>query len=176
LITVSDRVIAVTDTTFDPDTAAKPARAGVRARLRQERQARVGILRNPNHPPVPPLRRAPLMGKWPNLRSSRRPAPVDPAAPELTPNPPPVAVEDALHRAADGTVARIDVHTLMASVDGLGTAKPARAAFASEYRHDLDAPAQAPVARPPRLRRVAGMLASACLVGLLGLLALGMGP
>ena len=41
---------------------------------RQERQARVGILRNPNRPPQPPARKAALMGKWPRLRSSRRPA------------------------------------------------------------------------------------------------------
>ena len=38
------------------------------------RAARVGILRNPNSPPLPPQRKARLMGKWPGLQSSRRPA------------------------------------------------------------------------------------------------------
>ena len=37
------------------------------------RQARVGILRNPNTPPRPPQRKARLTGKWTNLQSSRRP-------------------------------------------------------------------------------------------------------
>jgi len=37
------------------------------------RQARVGILRNPNALPRPPQRRASLMGKWPSLQSTRRP-------------------------------------------------------------------------------------------------------
>lgn len=45
--------------------------AARRARL-LARQARVGILRNPNDPPRPPLRKAQLMGKWPSLQSARR--------------------------------------------------------------------------------------------------------
>jgi hypothetical protein len=200
-------VIAVTDTTLDSEAIAAPSGVGARARLRQERQARVGILRNPNHPPAPPPRRALLMGKWPNLRSSRRPTPAEVAPPDPAPPPPPRGVEEALHRTADGTVARIDVTTLMASVDGLGTAKPARAAFASEYRHDLDRPDRAPVpparpsvlsaeawrdedgdeplplagpppgaGQPPRPGRGVALLASACLVTLLLLAALGFGP
>lgn len=40
---------------------------------RASRQARVGILRNPNAPRVPPPHRPPLSGKWMRLRSSRRP-------------------------------------------------------------------------------------------------------
>lgn len=51
----------------------QPPNTSSRRAQRLERQARVGILRNPNHPPRPPLRRAALMGKWPRLRSNRRP-------------------------------------------------------------------------------------------------------
>ena len=46
--------------------------AARRARM-LARQARVGILRNPNSPPRPPQRKARLTGKWTNLQSSRRP-------------------------------------------------------------------------------------------------------
>jgi len=51
----------------------QPSSPFARRAQRLERQARVGILRNPNHPPRPPLRKAALMGKWPHLRSTRRP-------------------------------------------------------------------------------------------------------
>lgn len=50
----------------DP-VAARRARQMARA-------ARVGLLRNPSNPALPPQRRARLMGKWPSLQSSRRPA------------------------------------------------------------------------------------------------------
>jgi len=58
----------VTKTSENPAAAAISRRA-----LWLERQARVGILRNPNAPPRPPPRKAALMGKWPRLRSGRRP-------------------------------------------------------------------------------------------------------
>lgn len=128
--------------THDPD-----ALVARRARMRQERQARVGILRNPNQPPRPPARRAALMGKWPNLRSSRRasaapPSPV--AAPPDPPRQPPVLIAD------DGTVARIDVDGLMASVDVIAPQPPLRQPFAAEYRADVArvGPAPRPDARP----------------------------
>ncbi|MCC5970200.1 MAG: hypothetical protein JJU15_09630 [Pararhodobacter sp.] len=46
--------------------------AADRREWRAERQARVGILRNPNTPPRPPPRKARLTGKWVELRSPRR--------------------------------------------------------------------------------------------------------
>lgn len=61
-----------------------PRALASRQRQQQERQARVGILRNPNSPPVPPPRRARLMGKWTHLRSSRRPPATKTAATETT--------------------------------------------------------------------------------------------
>lgn len=60
------------ETVSESHQASLPTSA--RRAQRQERQARVGILRNPNRPPQPPPRKAALMGKWPRLRSSRRPA------------------------------------------------------------------------------------------------------
>ncbi len=50
-----------------------PAAAAARRARMLDRQARIGILRNPNTPPRPPQRKARLMGKWPNLQSTRRP-------------------------------------------------------------------------------------------------------
>ncbi|GAB4268533.1 MAG: hypothetical protein Kow0013_19370 [Pararhodobacter sp.] len=143
------RVIAVTDTTLDQPSDPPT----LRARMRQERQARVGILRNTNQPPRPPARRAKLMGKWLNLRSSRRPHPrtepaAQPAAPAKVAQPHAPANDAAaepfvgVSLAADGSVAAIDVKSLMASVEGYGTAQPVRAAFASEFRHDVARPAK----------------------------------
>lgn len=57
----------MTDVDASDPVAARRARQMARA-------ARVGILRNPNSPPLPPQRKARLMGKWPGLQSSRRPA------------------------------------------------------------------------------------------------------
>jgi len=54
-------------------TSETPAVAAARLALMRERQARVGILRNPNTPPRPPQRKARLTGKWPSLQSTRRP-------------------------------------------------------------------------------------------------------
>lgn len=52
-------------------TARQPASGAARGNSQQ----RVGILRNPNRAPLPPPRRATLMGKWPRLQSSRRAQP-----------------------------------------------------------------------------------------------------
>jgi len=128
----------VTDAqTFDPDTIA--AR---RARLRRERQARVGILRNPNQPPRPAARRTPLMGKWLNLRSSRRP----PAPPPPVPALPAIVVppRPTVTFADDGGVAGIDVQGLMASVEAVAVQTPARTPYAAEYRPDLPQKALTP--------------------------------
>lgn len=69
-------------------TSDSPAAAAARRDRALERQARVGILRNPNNPPLPPQRKARLTGKWPNLQSTRRPQaraqPDTAAAPTLT--------------------------------------------------------------------------------------------
>lgn len=111
-----------------------------RQQLRLERQARVGILRNPNDPPRPPTRKAQLMGKWINLRSSRRPR-----ADQLH-----TAVEaifadagvegsrseDVVETARDGTVASINIAGLMESVAGLGTSKPVRTPYGNSIRPD----------------------------------------
>lgn len=53
------------------NAARRPVSGGARGNSQQ----RVGILRNPNRAPLPPPRRATLMGKWPRLRSSRRAGP-----------------------------------------------------------------------------------------------------
>ncbi|WP_417597632.1 hypothetical protein [Pararhodobacter oceanensis] len=70
-----------------------PTAAMSRRKLRLDRQARVGLLRNPNQPPKPPLRRASLMGKWLNLRSSRR-AQRAAAGPKA---PPPAALDETAY-------------------------------------------------------------------------------
>lgn len=124
------------------------AAAPSRALLRQERQARVGILRNPNQPPKPPPRRARLMGKWPALRSSRRPGPdsAPPPAVDGAPTPAP-APGEPVRLTDDGAVAGIDIAGLMASVEGIAATPPARAPFAAEFRHDV---ARASAARARR--------------------------
>lgn len=122
-----------------PNDAAERLHRDRQARL--DRQTRVGILRNPKSPPRPPARRAALMGRWPNLRSSRRPKTtmVEEAAQavvhrldlgEAAGSPLPV------RRDAAGKVQSIDVAGLMASVDGIGSAAPVRAPFAASVRSD----------------------------------------
>lgn len=119
---------------------------GLRLRLRQDRQARVGILRNPNQPPKPPTRRAALMGKWPSLRSSRRPSAPHPAfrtgdQPVVAAPSRPVAAERGAESpvvlTASGQAPRIDIAGLMASVDGIADSRPVRTPFAAEFRHDV---------------------------------------
>ena len=121
---------------------------------RQDRQARVGILRNPASPPRPPARRAPLMGRWLNLRSSRRPAGAQVAAAaeavvtafagdRAGPRP-----AMPVRRAADGSVQSIDIAGLMASVENLAGKGPVRTAFAASMRADGDAAGVSPAARP----------------------------
>lgn len=57
------------------DSRNEAARRLASGGARGNSQQRVGILRNPNRAPLPPPRRAALTGKWPSLRSSRRPQP-----------------------------------------------------------------------------------------------------
>lgn len=131
-----------------PDSAdqAPPMSAALRRRERQERQARVGILRNHNDPPRPPLRHARLMGRWPDLRSARRPHPADgDAAAEVAQQAP----ESDAPRVAHGNAPVIDIAGLMASVEGLGKAAPGRQSFAAEMRADGAAEAPPPATKPP---------------------------
>ncbi|MFN4100349.1 MAG: hypothetical protein ACK4GT_11280 [Pararhodobacter sp.] len=113
---------------------------------RQERQARVGILRNPASPPRPPARRAPLMGRWLDLRSSRRPcgSRVEEAAESVLTS---LAADPAgprpvvpVRRAADGSVESIDIIGLMASVEGVASRAPVRSAFDASLRADAETP------------------------------------
>lgn len=123
-----------------------------RQQLRLERQARVGILRNLNAPPRPPMRRANLMGKWMNLRSSRRPksgqvitaieAIYAEAGIKAT------SVENIVQSRDDGTVESIDISSLMSSVANLGTSAPVRNAFGANMRPDREI-APLPVAPAP---------------------------
>jgi len=112
---------------------------------RQERQARVGILRNPASPPRLPARRTPLMGRWLNLRSSRRPsgssvaAAAESVVTTLTANHDGPRPSVPVRRAADGSVQAIDIAGLIASVEGIGGAAPARIPFAASMRADADA-------------------------------------
>ena len=136
---------------------SKSADAVSRRRLRQERQSRVGILRNPNTPPLPPPRRAPLMGKWMRLRSSRRPPPggVDvlpdeSAVPVASSAPAPVSTaRPAVTLDGAGRVEAIDIGGLMASVDDLGQVTAPRAAFAADMRQEHPPNTLKPLA-PPR--------------------------
>lgn len=116
--------------------------AATRRRQRLERQARVGLLRNPNSVPKPPARRATLMGKWPNLRTSRRRKSSATADTLQTPEPENAAaitqVEDAVARAQDGTVSAINIDGLMHVVRDLGTNKAVRTPYGSGYRGALD--------------------------------------
>ena len=137
--------------------AADPPSADSVHRRRQSRlarQARVGILRNPNEPPRPPPRKASLTGRWLSLRSSRRPPAQEVVEAALAVTNPPDGGTDAadLPRAAlrhddQGRLAGIDVAGLMASVEGLGTAKPLRTPYGAGIRPDM-APVNSATPRP----------------------------
>jgi len=140
-------------------------------RLRANRQARVGILPNPNRPVVPPPRRPPLVGKWMRLRSSRRPPPpADPlAAGPADPGQP--GADAALAPDVDtGTAAaslgvagivdrdgdairRIDLDRLARSVEGLGQNHRQRSGIADQMQPEADAPG--PATAPPAAPAVA---------------------
>lgn len=131
-------------------TETDGADASMSRRLsRLERQARVGILRNPNSPPRPPARRATLTGRWPSLRSSRRPpgSVVQDAADSVV-----TQLSAQQDRAPQVTVkdgkTSIDVASLMASVEDVGTVPPSRSPFAAAFRDDV--PAASPKAARPR--------------------------
>lgn len=126
----------MTDSAMDTAFAA-------RLGARRDRQARVGILRNPNSPPSAPARRVALTGKWMRLRSTRRPnTPADPPEGEgVVPETPPAPIVTE----GEGGV-RIDLDALQKTVADLSP-KPQRSAYAQNFRHDL------PLARPPRKPR-----------------------
>jgi len=136
----------VTSTTLETDS---------RRPSRQDRQARVGILRNPNTAPRPPLRRAQLMGRWPSLRSGRRASALQIARATqslLGPDAAPDTLADADIPAVPtdpppGGALGIDLAGLIASVEQIGTDKPIRTPYGAGMRADLpsdSAPAPAP--------------------------------
>ena len=125
-----------------------------RRQSRVERQARVGILRNPNEPPRPPPRKASLTGRWLSLRSSRRPPTQEVVDAAFAVSQTPDSSRDtaalpaaALRHDDQGRLAGIDVAGLMASVEGLGTSRPIRTPYGAEIRPDV-APPPAPRPRP----------------------------
>ena len=126
----------MTSTTLETDS---------RRPSRQDRQARVGILRNPNTAPRPPLRRAQLMGRWPSLRSGRRASALQIARATqslLGPDAAPDTLADADIPAVPtdpppGGALGIDLAGLIASVEQIGTDKPIRTPYGAEMRPDL---------------------------------------
>lgn len=128
------------------------AAGALRRAQRQERQARVGILRNPNRVPNPPPHRPPLMGKWLPLRSSRRPP--ERAEEEEAPPPAPEAEADAASvlADADGAIRGIDLDRLMNSIEGLGHKRTSRAGLADHILLGQQPP------RPPEDARLAEAL------------------
>lgn len=123
------------------DTAIRRAREDARRDRQLERQARVGILRNPNQPPAPPARKAPLMGKWLRLRSSRRPPAdlVEQLDSYETLNPQAqhaLAVSDrsrpSLVRHDGDQVTGVDISGLMESVQDLAPNEAERTPFAAD--------------------------------------------
>lgn len=124
---------------------------GTRRVQRQERQARVGILRNPNRVPGPPAHRPPLIGKWLPLRSSRRPPEMgEEAVPCWDPAPADDESRSSVLEGDNGEIRRIDLAWLMESVEGLGQKRPARVGIAD---HIVDA--APPPARPAEDARLA---------------------
>ncbi len=134
VVTVSD---AITSETTESVTSRRFERG--------ERQARVGLLRNPNRPPRPPPRRAPLMGKWLDLRSSRRLSheqarvdvlqlPVSTAEVDVSGK----QVKDAIAHDPSGRVSAINVDHLMDVVSGHGAEKPVRTPYGVGYRPEMN--------------------------------------
>jgi len=123
------------------DAATNTAFAA-RIGARRDRQARVGILRNPNSPPAPPARRVALTGKWMRLRSTRRPS-TRSAPQELE------GVEPVPFVTEGGMGPRINLEALQKTVAGL-SANPQRRPFAQGFRPGL------PLANPaPQGQRAA---------------------
>lgn len=151
----------VTDGGSAGETAGS-ADPAARQRRRRERQARVGLLRNPNRAPLPPPRRPALIGRTLVLRSSRRP-------PAARAGPAPEAAEpmgaSGIERAetdpsgatpsiivADaGRISRIDIDRLDALAAQIGPARRTRRAFAAHVTDDGTDPA-APAPRSEGVR------------------------
>ena len=104
-----------------------------RDQLRLDRQARVGILRNPKEPPPLPLRKAALTGRWVDLRSRRRLRRQGIDLPPLAAMPHAASAPPHLP-AGDGQGARIDIDRLMTEMDGRASTRPARQPFAHGFR------------------------------------------
>ncbi len=153
-------------TTAAPTDTANAARRASRL----ARQARVGILHNPADPPKPPPRRAPLMGRWPSLRSGRRPTAqrLEGAVQSVVASLGDAAddgaggrtVDESVPRTAvqqgvDGRVTGIDIAALMAAANGItaGTADsaPIRTPFAASMRSDRAPESPLSGTRKPRV-------------------------
>jgi hypothetical protein len=102
-----------------------------------DRQARVGILRNLNRPPLPPTHCPPLIGRWMPLRSSRRPPQPEGAdtggAGGTGPQPDArdhaeTGVGGFVQTGSDG-ISGIDIDRLIASVEAMGQKSGTRVPF-----------------------------------------------
>lgn len=131
-------------------TAAEAARhAEQQIALRRARQARVGLLRNPNRPPPPPVRRTPLIGRHLSLRSSRRPKAAPETAADRLAHPTDTAdtPEAPLIQAEGGRIARIDVDRLERLAESLAPPPRPRRAFADSVLGGSATQAQADLAQ-----------------------------
>ena len=111
-----------------PATSGRPSRE----QMRLERQARVGILRNLNDPPSPMPRKAPLTGKWPDLRSGRR-LRRQGVAPDISCA---LSVAGETESPVAESVRQIDLDRLMAEVESHVGRRAARRPFAEALRPD----------------------------------------
>lgn len=121
----------------------------VRRALQRARMARVGILRNPNSPPVPPVHRPQLTGRWMRLRSTRRRNPA--SGPDPAVEAPPV--ETVIVETRDDVIARIDVAALEDLVRDRGNVPRLRAGIA-DHLLQPSPPAPDRGAEHDRLRRL----------------------
>jgi hypothetical protein len=134
------------------DIGATAQIAFSRQQMRLDRQARVGILRNPKEPPRLPPRKAVLTGKWLDLRSRRR---LRRDGLDLGPAPDmgEGTAGATLLRARNGRIAAIDIDRLMAEAEAHEGGRAARRPFAQGFRAGVEgnAPAHDDVAE--RLRQ-----------------------
>jgi hypothetical protein len=132
--------------------AAQAARlADQQMARRRERQARVGLLRNTNRPPLPPMRRPPLIGRHLSLRSSRRPKPApDPVVAESPPDPTPALTLDspAVIESEAGRIASIDIERLERLAEALSPPTRSRMGFSDRFLGAPDTRSEAAPAPP----------------------------